>query len=255
MKSKKFLPKVKFELSSPKLDADLLYNFSQSNWNKYVFKTYPELKVLLEGKSKKAGLKICNDFVCDEIIRKKKEITKAKKEITEDWNLVSKEFFEEISSHFETEWPKDKKVIKGYISIVPICPRFLDDYSFSISYLGNINRRVTVAHETLHFLWFKKWKEVFPKTRKQEFESPHLVWKLSEIIDPIILQCNPRLKKLINPKSWGYDEFKNIKIDEVSLSKHFAKIYKDSMKNKDSFGVTMNKLFAEAKKYESLLKF
>ena len=59
------------------------------------------------------------------------------------------------------------------------------------------------AHEILHFLWFKKWKEVFPETGLKEYESPHLVWRLSEIMDPIILQCQPKIKELIKPAKSG----------------------------------------------------
>ncbi|MEN9338416.1 MAG: hypothetical protein RI945_141, partial [Candidatus Parcubacteria bacterium] len=82
-----------------------------------------------------------------------------------------------------------------------------------------------------------------------------VVWKLSEIIDPIILQTDPIIKDLVKPKSWGYQVFDNLQIEGTKMQEYFTKIYLDSRNAGDSFDITMKKLYEEAKKYEKELDF
>lgn len=157
---------------------------------------------------------------------------------------------EALSEHFETEWPEDKPEIVGLITNLPVYPRFLDIYKFGVGY-ENIPKSIEAsAHEIVHFLWFKKWKEVFPEMDRREYESPRLAWRLSEIMDPIILQCHPKIKELVKPKGWGYSSFKNIKIGDVGMTEYFKKIYLDSIAAGDDFTTTLKKLWAEAQKHE-----
>ena len=72
---------------------------------------------------------------------------------------------------------------------------------------------------------------------------------------PIILQCDPKIKELIQPKRWGYDSFKNIKIGEVSMIDYFKKIYLDSIANGDNFETTLKKLWGEANIHEKEITF
>ncbi len=42
-------------------------------------------------------------------------------------------------------------------------------------------------HELCHFLFFEKCKEIYPNWKYEDFDSPSLLWYLSEIIiDPIL---------------------------------------------------------------------
>lgn len=50
-------------------------------------------------------------------------------------------------------------------------------------------------HEILHFIYFEKWKQIFPQTNEKEFECPGLVWELSEMVPPIVLS-DERMQKI-----------------------------------------------------------
>ena len=42
-------------------------------------------------------------------------------------------------------------------------------------------------HELCHFLFFEKCKEIFPNWKYEDFDSPSILWYLSEIVvDPIL---------------------------------------------------------------------
>lgn len=176
--------------------------------------------------------------------------------VERDWSSVSNLFLDTLAAHMETEWPEGR-IITGYISIIPVCPRFLDKLSFYINFKKSLSdAREIIAHEILHFLWFKKWKEVFPESKRGEYEAPHLVWRLSEIMDPIILQCHPEIQQFINPKSWGYNVFKTIKIGNVGMTEYFARVYKECLVGRISFEDTQKTLWGEAEKNrEALEKF
>ena len=111
-----------------------------------------------------------------------------------------------------------------------------------------------VAHEILHFLWFKKWKEVFPQIDRKEYEGPHLVWRLSEVMDPVILQCHPKLAELIRPVKWGYSSFKNITIDGIEMVHYFAQVYKNCVSAGYPFEQTIRVLWDEAQKHREALE-
>lgn len=50
--------------------------------------------------------------------------------------------------------------------------RYLDSFLFSISTgVDDWKLIEIVAHETLHFLWFEKWKKMYPETPRRRFDS------------------------------------------------------------------------------------
>jgi len=104
-------------------------------------------------------------------------------------------------------------------------------------------------HEILHFLYFKKWKEVFPKAERRTFDSPHLVWRLSEILDPIILNNYPKIQKLTKLKHQTYKEFQKAKIGNEKLVPHFEVLYRKHLQSKKPFEVFLKIAWKEAKKH------
>ena len=259
MNTQKFIPKVDFVRAPLELEIKFLRDFSQpkNRWKAMMDQIYPDLTKALEAaKSEEEEIAACKDFADKEVEKNTEKILKGKEEIQKDWDQVSSGFLTELSAHFETEWPKDKNPILGYVTIVPVFPRFLDKYSFFVGYRKPAVAREIIAHEIIHFLWFKKWKEVFPEIARNEYESPHLVWRLSEIIDPIILQCEPKIKALIEPVRWGYDSFKNVKIGNVGMTEYFVKIYQDCVSDGKSFDEIMRILWLETQKnMEAIEKF
>lgn len=248
------LPQSHFEIIDIDRETELFYSFMKEGdrFSSVFDKAYPELRVIQkECKDKNECLKRFKGFLEDLSETKKEDMLASKEKIELEWNKIETDFLEALSEYFETDWPEDKKVITGLVSMNPICPRFLSEYSFFVNYQKTPEEaRETIAHEILHFLWFKKWKEVFPEMERREYESPKLAWRLSEIMDPIILQCNPKIKELIKPNHWGYSSFEKIKIGNVSMIDYFKKIYLDSVAIGDNFETTLKKLWEEAQKHE-----
>ncbi|MEK7116617.1 MAG: hypothetical protein AAB837_00430 [Patescibacteria group bacterium] len=246
------LPKSKFELIDIDRETELFYSFTKRGRFSFVFdKFFPELVAIQkECEDKEECIKKFKEFLEDLSAKTKGKMLASKEELESEWDKIGPEFLEALSKHFETEWPKDKPEIVGLITNLPVYPRFLDNYKFGVGY-ENIPKSIeTSAHEIVHFLWFKKWKEVFPEMGRREYESPRLAWRLSEIMDPIILQCHPKIKELIKPKGWGYSSFKDIKIGDVSMTEYFKKIYLDSVGAGDNFETTLKNLWSEAQKHE-----
>lgn len=152
------------------------------------------------------------------------------------WDKNGDKYLKILSDHFEINCPKNKKSIKTYVSIVPINPRNLDKWSFTIRYEDTEQRMMrTAIHEILHFLYFENWKEVFPKAERQTYDSPHLAWKLSEILAPIIMNHNPKIQKIVKDYSPGYKEFQNLKIGNEKLISYFETLYEKHLKKEGDF--------------------
>ncbi len=136
-----------------------------------------------------------------------------------------------------------------------MCHKGISPYSFCVGYKVNTAQaREIIAHEIIHFLWFKKWKEVFPEIPIDQYESPHLTWRLSEIIDPIILQCHPIIKSLIQPTGWGYNSFKELKIGDIGMTEYFVKIYTKCVEEGQSFEKILKTLWKEAQENKEILE-
>ena len=82
----------------------------------------------------------------------------------------------------------------------------------------------TCAHETLHFLWFEKWKQLHPETSRREFDSPYLVWKYSEMVtDPILNSKSFSDLFVLNER--GYDSFYELKDGNSKVMDNLRQIY------------------------------
>ncbi len=247
------LPKTRFEQIDIDRETELFYTFMKSGrWAAAFDKVYPGLRDIQKGsKDREECMLRYREFVEGIHARDREQMLAALEQIHVEWEKIGPAFLDELSKHFETEWPEDRDEVVGYVSVLPVYPRFLRDYSFCVGYKNVTDMVETAAHEILHFLWFKKWKEVFPATNEKEYESPHLTWRLSEIMDPIILQCHPKIRELIKPQHWGYSSFQGIKIDDVSMTEYFKGIYMQSIAAGDDFETTLEKLWEEAKEHET----
>lgn len=234
--------KTVFTLPSIKREAEtLLYFCSSSNstwdWSGIVYKNHPQLEIVLKGAKKKDRYPIVYAYTKTFINNptQRLRLHRLVDEYQRTWDLVNDDFIKVLSRHFETKIPTQRKRMTGYISIVPIFPRDIDTWSFNVSSRNTSLLVPVTMHEILHFFYFKKWMEVFPKTKRKELDSPHLVWMLSEILDPIILNHQPEIQAL-HPHIHGhYSEFQELKINNVSVTKHFEKLYKKHLKGGDSF--------------------
>lgn len=235
------MPKVKFTDIPLSKETDWMYGFLFKNeweWGRYILKKHPKIKKVFSCKTEAEQV----NFLRNYIIQFKKDnqelIEKSKTEYQKVWKEMEKDFFIILPEILKINWPQNRKVIKAMLSINPICPRFLNDWSFSIFYnYKKISYAMEVImHECCHFLYFEKWKKVFPKTNPKKFEAPYLEWHLSEILAPIILN-DLRIKKLLGRKADFYEEHKKIKIGNKTVPEYFNDLYKKNNidKNFDEF--------------------
>ena len=215
-------------------ESEVILDFLGTNWSSKIIKEYPDFLKVGKAKSKKNKLKITRDCIInirEELVDK---MNWGLKNVKTDWQKIETDVFAILSKIIETDWPA--KEITAYISINPIYPRFLDDCTFCVS-PDNKHSNIIIVHEISHFLYFKKFKEVFPKIKKDKYESPNKEWILSEIVTPIILN-DPRLSKILGKNKGGfYDEHKMLKLNGNLVIKIIEDLYKEFViKNKDFTG-------------------
>lgn len=231
--TKKTLPKVIFKQMPLGLETEMILGFLDREWGFMLTKKYPQFLKTKNIKSEKEKIRV----IKNEIVRIRKELGPKMDDgllsIKNNWQKVGKETLEKLSEIIQTDYPK--KDVTAYISINPICPRFLDKWSFSVP-PDHKNPNKTIAHEISHFLFFKKLKENFPEIERGKYESPHKEWILSEMLAVIMLGDYRMLKALGIPKHYGYyPKHQELKINGKLLSKLLEDSYTDLVVQKKDF--------------------
>ncbi len=123
------------------------------------------------------------------------------------------------------KWPNNLKEISATVGLIPVFPRYLDNFSFSIGTgVDNSKLLEVCAHETLHFLWFEKWKQIHPETPRREYDSPYLVWQYSEMVTDPILNNKP-FSTMFEFDERGYDSFYELEDDSSKVMDKLRNIY------------------------------
>ena len=140
------------------------------------------------------------------------------------WEEFNDEFFIKVIDYLNVD-PIDVEVIEAEVGLIPVFPRYLDTCSFAIGVGVNKEKLIeTCAHESLHFFWFKKWQELYPEIKKEEYESPHLVWKYSEmVVDPILNSVI--FNGLFSFGIKAYDSFYDITYDGNKIMEVLINVY------------------------------
>ena len=200
---------------------------------KYVASLFPELKEIKKDLDINKQIEdIVNKRYYDNFDLLNQKIT----EYTNIWNKYNDIYLKSLSEYFDISNLKVSKIIAN-VGIIPIFPRYLDTYSFSIGIVDEEKLIETTSHEILHFFWFEKWKEMFPNYKKEEFETPNLIWKYSEmVVDPIL---NSKIFKDIFKINYkAYDSFYGLYDQEVKVMDKLKEIYNEntSISNKILLG-------------------
>lgn len=252
-----FIPKVKFSIIPVKLEVDLIYFFLfREKWGlgKKIIKKHPYLENVLNIKTKKNREEHLKKYILKFRAENKEIIRNQVEKYSKDWKKIEKKYLTILPEILNTSWPKDKKIIKALISINPICPRFINNWSFSLFYKQGVNKmKETIMHEICHFLYFKKWKEVFPNAKRKTFEYPYIEWHLSEILASVILN-DSRIQKLLKKKAVFYKEYQNLTIEGEKTPKHFELLYKKCIDKQYNFSIFLKKAYLEIKKNKNVFK-
>lgn len=249
---KKHLPKVKFRIIPFKEMVDLIYCFLTPSkegwdWSNIVYWGHPKLKTRLKGvKDKKKRKEIIDKFFKDQFKKETSRIRKKIKFFQKEWEKINDQVMLVLSELVEQDWGKQTKEISARVSLNPICPRFIKERTFDVYYKDTARRmKSTAIHEILHFIYFEKWKKVFPKIKEREFDSPYLVWKLSEMVPGIVLN-DKKIQKIFTYRFFSYKEFQTIQLKGRPLLSSLQKFY-DERRNFEDF---LRKSWAFVKKHE-----
>lgn len=251
------LPKVKFtDISLPK-EIDWVHGFLFQNkwgWGKYIIRKHLKIKKVLSIRTEAGQLRFLKKYIIEFRRKNQKIIEKNKTKYQREWRKIEKDFFITLSEIMQIDWSENKKIIRAMISLNPICPRFLDDWSFSLfyNYKKISDALEVIMHESCHFLYFEKWKKLYPKMSHKKFEFPHIEWHLSEIVAPIILN-DARIQKLLKHKAAFYTEHNKIKISGTTAPKYFIDLYNKSAKSV-SFKEFLKESYQVIKKNSDLFK-
>ena len=147
------------------------------------------------------------------------------------WNKYNDNFFEALSKYLNISWPKEHDIVYATVGIIPVCPRYLDTFYFSVHVDINNEALVeTCAHELCHFLWFEKWRELYPESNKDDYEFPNTVWKYSEIVVEPILNSK-EISKVFDGKNtrYCYESFYDIYDGEELFMTKLVNIYDEDI--------------------------
>ncbi|MGC8571919.1 MAG: hypothetical protein ACP5RI_01835 [Candidatus Micrarchaeia archaeon] len=184
------------------------------------------------------------EFVEKVYSEKINEIIDSKNKLQESWAKVNDRVIERLAEIMQISWP-DKKGV-GIMTINKICPRSLKNWDFYVSYFLDVEKQKgIVLHEITHFLYFEKWKQIFPNYKEKDFEAFSLIWELSEIlVEPI--DRDDELVSLVPATAKAYKRYYTTKInDKENIITHFSELYN---RNKSNFGNMLKIAYAEIEK-------
>ena len=227
----KIIPKIKFELMSLDeisgiLEWAIIIDEGILPTSNYVLKLYPELSNIKDWKSFSVDerSKVIKDIIEKSYINSIDNYQKILSNYKIIWEKYNNDFMESLSKVLNISWTKELEKITVKVGKIPVYPREIDKHCF---YIGEMDEKIfleTIMHECCHFLYFEKWKELFQKWEITEFNSPHIIWHLSEIaIDPIL--NNLEIQKVYKYKFKAYKNFYDIEIHGKNLMKTINDIY------------------------------
>jgi hypothetical protein len=142
-------------------------------------------------------------------------------------NELILELSDSISKVIGEPWAHIKE-INIYVGACPIAPRFLDTNSFLLPYYYDVDILLNwAAHEMIHFLYFKKWAKFIPQSSPSDFEHPHPIWVLSEILVAVIGN-DTTIQSTFKSEFNIYPDWQELKIEGKGLLEIFTEEYKRS---------------------------
>ena len=228
------IPKINFELMSLEeisgiLEWAIIIDEGILPASEYVLKLYPKLNNRTNWKNFSVRERTDNirKLIEKNYINDRDEYKNILCNYEIIWKKYNNGFMKNLSKILNINWTKELQEITIKVGKIPIYPRELEKHCF---YIGKMNEQdfiETVMHECCHFLYFEKCKELFKNWKVKEFESPHLIWYLSEMaIDPILNNCE--IQKIYRHNFKAYKNLYDIDIQGKSLMEIIRNIYNEN---------------------------
>ena len=190
------VPKIKFTEMTLEENINIIkwayYDKNEAlSIHDYTIQCFPELANLDNNTPKEEVYKKIEEVVSKKYEQNNEKIKSEIKRYNDIWEKYNDKYFSMLSNYFNIDWP-EIDTINCTVGLIPVFPRYLDSFSFSLSTgIADWKLIETSAHETLHFIWFEKWKQIHPETPRKEYDSPYLVWQYSEMVTDPILNNKP----------------------------------------------------------------
>ena len=195
----------------------------------YTIQYFPGLSNLDKNLSRDDIYKIIEEEVTQKYKKNIENIIVETKLYNDLWQNYNDKYFKALSIFLDVDWPNNINEIVGTVGLIPVFPRNLDNFSFSVSpKISELQLIEICAHETLHFLWFEKWKQMYPETPRREYDSPYLVWQYSEMVTDPILNNKP-FREMFAFIEHGYDSFYDLKDDNINVMDNLRNIYSNDI--------------------------
>ena len=224
------IPKVAFRPMTLDENIDVIdWAYFENNGSldvhNYVLEYYPELSNL-EGCDKDIILDRIRDVVSRDYYHYEQKIKDEVIRYQDIWDKYNDNYMLAVSKYLNCDWDNICS-ISASVGLIPTFPRYLDTYSFSLSTNVSKDKLIeAVCHETLHFLWFLKWKRLFPNANRREFDSPFMPWVYSEmVVDPIL---NSIFDEKLSVPFKAYDSFYDYQYQGRNVMAVLKDIYYDN---------------------------
>ena len=246
------VPKLKFKKMNLQENIDTIkWAYYEDNGvlsvRDFTIQYFPQLADLDENLSQQEVYKIIEQVVTEDYEKYEKRIEQEVIRYNHLWGKYNDIYFQTLENYLCVSWPKNLNVIDGKVGLIPVFPRYLDSFSFSVSTGVEDWKIIEVcAHETLHLLWFEKWKKMYPEIPRREYDSPFITWQYSEMVTDPILNNKPFSNIFGNIFiERGYDSFYELYDGNNLIMDKLRKLYSENISTEDK----MNNGFVYIKNY------
>lgn len=202
-------------------------------WSEPIFHFFPEL-LKFKGSF---NISNSNEHIAEEISgtvvklynSRENEIESKIISYQKSWDRYEKLINQRFSSIFQMDTSEIFNDLVCNITLNPISPRYLKDHTFDGFYMGSDDGSIGNAlHEITHYLWFYLWNQKY-KDSYENYETPSVIWILSEAVVEQILN-DEDFNKISNNDGRGnaYPYFYNMIINGELLYDYLDDFYKNN---------------------------
>jgi len=240
------MPIINFEQNTEE-EANIIVGFASPDdiygGQKIIAKNHPDLIIKLEKVSnltEEEKIKLVEDFLRSYYTSNKDAYKTGFNKIQNAWAEVENQAIEtlcRIMGYDSSNVPSAKAVVGS----ITIYPRDIKTCTFFTCYYQDVfDATTTILHEYTHFLYFDKWKTLFPQDLPDAYGGPGAIWQLSEILAGVI-NSDEQILNILPDADNQYFSFNgktycNIPMPETnySIQGYFKKLYLEH-KNKTTF--------------------